>query len=195
MTPSLFVRLYEASTNARLDAVYDKVLGELFQNPDWESGPTALKRVRWVHGKRARAEDNETFRSPGLYIWGVEDRPLYVGITCSSFGSRFKRYIWSKKSQCNLAVEFETALISNDGIKGFPPEIINWYARNYPGNSVRLHGSARFAKEGIAKVWFALFPHNSPDVAEIRALERALIPVARKWNEVRGLRHLLNKQE
>src|SRR6266849_7406580 len=191
MTPSAFARLYEASADsARLEAAYDNVLSHLFQNPFWKTGPTVLRRVLWNRGRRAQTEDSETFKSPGLYLWGVEDRPLYVGITRGSFSKRFSRYIWSERSQCNLAQEFEATLISK-GIDGFPPEITDWYARYFRSSKVRLDGSVRFAKEGIAKVWFALFPHAT--VAEIRALEQALIPVAEKWNNRRGLLPLLNK--
>src|SRR6266852_3790477 len=177
MTPSAFARLYEASADsARLEAAYDNVLSHLFQNPFWKTGPTVLRRVLWNRGRRAQTEDSETFKSPGLYLWGVEDRPLYVGITRGSFSKRFSRYIWSERSQCNLAQEFEATLISK-GIDGFPPEITDSYARNFRSSKVR----------------FALFPHAT--VAEIRALEQALIPVAEKWNNRRGLLPLLNKQK
>ena len=61
------------------------------------------------------------------------------------------------------------------------------------GSTVRLEGAVRFARAGIAKVWFALFPYNS--VGDIRPLERSLIPVAREWNEKHGMEKLLNKQK
>jgi len=51
--------------------------------------------------------------------------------------------------------------------------------------------AARFAKEGIDDIWFALFPH--PKVDQMRALETALIdPVsgpAVKWNQSHKLPH------
>jgi hypothetical protein len=65
-----------------------------------------------------------------------------------------------------------------------------WYARQFRGSQARLRGAVRFAKEGISGVWFALFPHETP--AEIEELERALVPIADKWNQERGLRPLLN---
>jgi hypothetical protein len=139
--------------------------------------------------RQARIEDRDAFESPGLYLWGVKKRPLYIGITRASFGRRFNRYIWSKRSQCNLAQEFEAALISK-GIAGFPIEILE-YAQQSLGSNVRLQGACRFAQEGIAKVWFALFPHLI--VAEIEHLERALIPLASKWNESKNFGPLLNK--
>lgn len=186
-------RLCEASGNPdRLLEVYDSVLGELFRNPFWESGATTLRRVPWKQGLRARTEDPDVFGSPGLYIWGVERRPLYVGITRRRFDKRFARYIWHNRSQCNLAQEFG-AKISAAGIDGFPPEIRDWYRRNYGGSTVRLEGAVRFAREGIDKIWFALFPHAN--LAEVRALEQKLIRVAEEWNESRGLRPLLNIQD
>lgn len=193
MTPSAFVRLYDGVGNPdRLLAVYDSVLSDLFHNPFWESGATALRRVPWKQGMRARIGDSEAFRSPGLYLWGSEDRPLYIGITRAAFSKRFSRYIWDERSQCNLAEQYGAKLVSKD-IDGFPVGITDWYAQNFRGSKVRLRGAVRFAKEGISNVWFALFPH--PILAEIERVERELIPVAGTWNKCRGLRPLLNIQE
>jgi hypothetical protein len=136
--PSAFVRLFEASMDPhprRLAAAYDHVLRDLFQNPFWDSGAIDLRRVLWNQGRRARDEDRETFRSPGLYLWGVEERPLCIGITRGSFRQRFSRYIWQRQSQCNLAQEFGPTLRLK-GIEGFPPEIRDWYAKSYRGSTV-----------------------------------------------------------
>jgi len=193
MMPSAFVRLYGASGDpVRLQAAYHNVLSDLFKNPFWEKGPTALRRILWTHGRQARVEDAETFKSPGLYLWGIDERPLYLGITRGSFNKRFSRYIWHERSQCNLAQDFE-ATIASGGINGFPVEIRDWYARNFRGSTVRLEGAVQFAKAGIARVWFALFPHSG--VAEIRPLEQTLIPVAEDWNKSHNLGQLLNKQK
>ena len=82
----------------RLAAAYDKVLRDLFRNPFWKGGSTALRRIVWTDGKRARKEDRKAFRSPGVYLWGIDKRPLYVGITKGAFEKRFNRYIWSSRS-------------------------------------------------------------------------------------------------
>jgi hypothetical protein len=190
MALSAFGHLYGAVGDSdSLAAAYDKVLRDLFESPFWESGTVGLRRVLWSQGRQARTEDIRAFGSPGLYLWGIEDRPLYIGITQNSFRKRFSRYIWHPRSQCNLAQEFEASLVLHD-INGFPAKIRAWYARQFGGSEVRLRGAVRFAKEGIVGVWFALFPHNSP--AEIDELERALVPVAEAWNQHRGLRPLLN---
>jgi hypothetical protein len=186
--PSAFGRLYQAVGDSdSLEAAYDKVLKNLFESPFWESGTVELRRILWGQGQEARTQD--AFGSPGLYLWGIETRPLYIGITRGSFRKRFSRYIWHERSQCHLAQQFEASLVS-DGIDGFPAEVREWYARQFRGSEVRLRGAVRFAKEGIAGVWFALFPHNSP--AEIEDLERALVPVAEAWNHRQSLRPLLN---
>jgi hypothetical protein len=190
MTPLAFERLYEVVTDPeQLQAAYTVVLGDLFRNPFWESGPTAHRRVPWSLGRQAQAEDRQVFGSPGLYLWGIEERPLYLGMTRNSFNHRFSRYIWSKRSQCELARQHEAELVSK-GIDGFPTDITVWYAKNFRGTRVRLLGAVRFAQEGVHKIWFALFPHAKVD--EIRLLEKALIPIAEKWNERGGLRPLLN---
>ncbi len=190
MATSAFGHLYRAVGDSHsLEVAYDKVLRDLFESPLWESGTIELRRVLWSHGWQARTENMTAFGSPGLYLWGIKDRPLYIGITRGSFSKRFSRYIWHARSQCNLAHEFEAALVSDD-INGFPAEIREWYAQQFGGSKVRLRGAVRFAEEGIADVWFALLPHNDP--AEIEELERALVPVAEAWNNRRGVQPLLN---
>ena len=190
MTPSAFDHLYEAVEDSEsLRAAYDKFLGDLFEGPFWENGTVEFRRVLWSHGRQALIGDTKAFASPGLYLWGIEKRPLYIGITRGSFRKRFSRYIWHERSQCNLAKEFEAPLRSDD-IHGFPPHIREWYARNYRGSEARLRGAVRFAKEGIEGIWFALLPHDSLD--EIERLERALIPVAEALNAKGSLGLLLN---
>lgn len=190
MAPSAFERLYEViDDSTALAEAYDGLLSDLFKNSLWKDGPIELRRVPWNQARRARNEDAKAFASPGLYLWGVENRPLYFGITRGSFGERFSRYIWQTRSQCNLAQTFEAALIS-DGIDGFPPKVRDWYARNFGSSQARLRGAVRFATEGIARIWFTLFPHNS--ASEIERLERAVVPVAEAWNHDRSLRPLLN---
>ena len=173
MAESAFERLYKAAQDsARLEQAYDRVVADLFHNPFWNEGPTTLRRVLWSDGRRARVEDRAAFGSPGLYLWGSKERPVYIGITRGTFDRRFYRYIWSDRSQCNLAKKFEPELCDK-GIDAFPAEVTNWYARNFGASKVRLRGAARFAKEGIDDVWFALFPHSQP--GQIRELERALV--------------------
>ena len=190
MIPSAFDRLYPAIGDASsLAKAYDKLLTDLFTNPLWESGPIELRRVLWSQARRARIEDGGVFNSRGLYVWGIEDRPLYLGITRGSFAKRFSRYIWHPRSQCNLAHTFEAALVSH-GIGGFPTELTEWYKKGFGTSKARLRGAVRFAKEGINRIWFFLCPGGSPP--EIEQLERAAVPVADAWNRERGLRPLLN---
>jgi hypothetical protein len=182
--------LSQSHGRAALAEAYDQVLTRVLAGLPWSAGRIAHRRVLWSDGRVARRTDQVTFSQPGLHIWGVEQRPLYLGKTEASFSSRFKRYIWEKRSQCNLARDFETLLIRN-GIAGFPDEIRTWYAKYYSG-SVRLDGAARFAKEGIGKVWFALMPGGAAE--QIDSLEKALIPIAREWNLRNGMAPLLNVQ-
>lgn len=190
MAETTFRRLFGAIGNAaKLYAEYDSYLSDLFRAKHWESGAVGCARVLWTAGQQARREDARTFKSPGLYLWGAEESPVYIGISGKGFGSRFGRYIWTARSQCNLARDFEHSLLAS-GIEGFPPELRAWYAKSYGSSTVRLRGAVRFAVEGIQHVWFALMPHHSK--AEIETLERHLVPVANDWNSRRGLRALLN---
>lgn len=197
MTSSAFDHLASQSVEqGSLAMAYNEVIRSLVAAPFWSGGSVKERRVLSTDAKSARKADSATFKLSGLYIWGAEDRPLYVGITGKikksgeprSFAERFGRYVGGKKSQCNLAREFGTALIER-GIDGFPAEIHGWYAKNYSGTA-RLAGAVRFATEGIDKVWFALLPASEPGL--IRAVEKLLIPVANAWNVRAGIKPLLN---
>lgn len=181
-----FERLYSAFQGETLLLAYDRFLRDLFARPFWDAGSVANRRVAWSLGRQARKEDPTSFNSPGMYIWGFKDQPLYIGITGGTFGRRFNRYIWSKQSQCNLAKEYAPKLIANEG---FPSDVLQWYARQYSGEA-RLKGATRFAQVGIDSIWFTLLPHR--DSGEIKALEAALVTVAEKWNEINGRGGLLN---
>ena len=172
-----------------LALAYNEVIRNLLATPLWASGSAQERRVLWTDAGAARNTDAGPFKLRGLYVWGAEDRPVYIGKTGSNFGKRFCRYIWSERSQCNLAREFETALIQR-GIGGFSADIREWYSKGYGGSTVRLEGAVRFATEGIGKVWFAVFPVS--DTNKIRPLEKALIPVANAWNLQAGIKPLLN---
>lgn len=189
---SAFARLLADSDDQfRLLRAYDRLLKKLFANEEWQRGSVLLKRIPWEKAHDLRRQTNGLFDSPGLYIWGVDRRPIYIGITRNRFGKRFRRYIWHEWSQCNLAKQYETVL-KKQGVNGFPKQIKTWYRKNFGTSTVRLNGAARFAEEGIGDIWFALFPHAN--VKDIRKLERALIPVAEAWNALHGYRRLLNIQ-
>jgi hypothetical protein len=189
MTQSNFLRLLAASSDEHsLDLAYDEVLRELFARPLWQAGSVLDYRVLWTDGRRARDEDPVPFQAIGLYLWGCEERPLYIGKTNNGFRKRFSRYVWDTRSQCNLARDFETPLRLH-GVKGFPDEIRDWYA-TYTTSTVRLEGAARFAQEGLERVWFTLLPHGNSD--DISLLEKLLVRSGQRWNDRAGIRELLN---
>ena len=85
-----YLSLYESLENtASLEAAYNEFIQTLNENDFWDSGSCIGKRVNWKDGESLRTE--KTFSSPGLYIWGCEERPVYIGITTSSFNKRFDR--------------------------------------------------------------------------------------------------------
>lgn len=172
-----------------LARAYDEAIKSIFATPLWISGPARERRILWMQAHLARSIDAQTFTRAGLYIWGAGERPLYIGKTETSFYKRFHRYIWNQRSQCNLARDFESELIEY-GIGGFPPEIQEWYAKDFGTSTVRLKGAVRFAKEGISTVWFVLLPAS--DACKIREVEKVLIPVANAWNLQSGRGPLLN---
>lgn len=184
---------FAASTDNpdRLADLYSGWLAGLFDRGYWTPGMDAGHRIPWRRGEEARDELIDRFDSPGIYLWGARETPLYVGMTRSTFGRRFGRYIWGKRSQCKLAARYEDDLIGH-GIDGFPGEVREWYERGYGSSTVRLDGAVAFAQAGIDDVWFALLPADDAD--NVKAVEEALIPVAARWNREDGHPELLNVQ-
>lgn len=174
----------------RLLETYDSVLQELLRKKKWSRGDAEpLQRIPW--GQAEQIKQCETFKACGLYVWGVADRPIYVGITRTRFRTRFKRYIWEDRSQCKLAQRHGKDL-RKYGLGGFSKADRRWYKQNYRGSTVPLKGAVRFAQEGIRNIWFALLPHSRR--SDIRKLEKALIPVAEAWNALHEYRPLVNIQ-
>ena len=185
----IYKTLYNKINNNLYDS-YSMIIQILLDSKIWSNNEPKNPRVPWQHGRSVRSEHKDLFSKSGIYLWGVENIPLYIGKTKQSFNKRFSRYIWSKKSQCNLALNYENEL-KNNGINGFPEEIMEWYKQNY-GGSARLQGAVAFAKHGLNSVWFSLFPAD--DLNTIDYFEEKIIPVANEWNVKNGLRQLLNIQ-
>jgi len=189
MNSKHFLDLYGCNGESDLYSTYSNILDGLFTSDYWSAGALDGYRVPWSLAKAARESNRGVFNSPGLYLWGAGNTPLYVGITGSSFNRRFNRYIWSSRSQCGLAQNYSSSLIEK-GIAGFPIDVLDWYSRGYGNSTVRLVGAVRFAQEGIDNVWFSLLPHNNK--LQIRELEKRLIGIANQWNIDHGLNPLLN---
>lgn len=181
--------LKENNNGVALYDAFSHYINTLMENDLWKSGSVTNKRVFWEDGKLAREQDKESFNSPGIYIWGGDHSPIYIGKTTTSFKKRFGRYIWGSKSQCNLAKKYAPLLLEC-GLAGFPVEIRDWYRKNHGNSLVRLNGSLRFAQEGIDKIWFALLPVKNID--EIDFLEKQLIKIAQEWNSNNERQALIN---
>ena len=96
----------------QLFKIYDIILTDSFTKDFWKSGNYNSQRIKWKDARRAKKEISE-FNESGIYIWGHDETPLYVGkAEKKPFASRFSRYVFSKKSQCNIA-EIYTERIKN----------------------------------------------------------------------------------
>ncbi len=148
-------------------------------------------------------------------MWGTSlGIPRYLGKTTKTLAERIThRYVGNAKSQCELALQYESVL-KEKGWKGLPDEIIAWYiafstkkfrtpdwksrgvgelamqARGGHGSVVRLEHAEDFAKHGIKDMWYALLPFS--DRSQIGRLEREVIVIANSWNLDRGLPRLVN---
>jgi len=186
----IFNALSNSNNNIFAD-VYSSLLNELLNSNFWSENTLKVPRVLWQNGRDVRNVQKELFSKSGLYLWGADNIPRYIGKTHQSFNKRFNRYIWGKKSQCNLAQEYEKEL-EQSGLDGFPQDILDWYKKNYGNSKVRLQGAVDFAEQGLKSIWFALFPTD--DLCKIDEIEKKLIPVANEWNIRNNYAPLINIQ-
>ncbi|MBN1920386.1 MAG: hypothetical protein JW892_04025 [Anaerolineae bacterium] len=185
----LVARLVEGMDEPKqLAGAYTALLDELFRFPLWSSANPAGRRIFWGEAQAARRALRSLFDAPGLYLFGSELTPLYLGQTEQTLWNRLQqRYLGNEKSQCQLAATYEQAL-QEQGIAGFPEEIRAWYGKNFSGTP-RLRGAVVFAQYGIQSIWVALFPVPRERVVE---LESRLIPIANAWNLEHQLPGLIN---
>ena len=185
--------LNAGSNRAELESAYSHFLEAVLGAPLWSTQQADGLRVPWRSGKEASAHTSlrDAFNSPGLYLFGSDAGvPLYLGKTATTLWKRLgRRYVRGKRSQCQLAVDYEQELLAR-GIDGFPDDVRGWYRKQYGTSTVRLQGAVTFARHGIEGIWFTLIPIKNTE--SVDPLEQSLIPVADAWNRSRGYPALLN---
>jgi hypothetical protein len=188
-------RLIEAASDpAALSTAYADFIRTVLDSPLWSPEHSGGIRIPWRAAREARAHASlrGTFDSAGLYLFGsAVGIPLYLGMTGGPLRARLRRYVYGRRSQCRLAVDYEPQLLAH-GLQGFPDDVRAWYRRGYGGSVVRLEGAVVFARHHIERIWFTLLPISGRE--SVRPLERRLIPVAGAWNRSRGYPPLLNLQ-
>jgi hypothetical protein len=180
----------------KLRTAFATYIGSVLRSPLWSANQSGL-RIPWRSAAEARNQPGlrDEFESPGLYIFGGGAEPgwpIYLGMTTGSLWTRLaRRYVRGSKSQCQLALDYETALRAQ-GIGGFPAEVLEWYQKQYSGFS-RLKGAVAFAECGINTVWFTLIPIE--DSNTVRETEVKLIRIANEWNRDQKRPVLINVQD
>ena len=168
----------------QLFKVYDLILSDSFTKDFWEGGGYKSQRIKWKDARRAKTDISE-FKESGIYIWGFEKTPLYVGkAEKKPFASRFSRYVFQKKSQCNIA-EIYTQRINNGQEKVAIKELQD----EFNISKSRALGAKTFGEIGVEKIWFMLIPVKKESVTHI---ETELIYIAELWNKSKGYRDLIN---
>jgi len=179
-----------------LGRAYADHVTAVLDSPLWSAADSGGLRIPWRSAVAACASPTlkEDFRSPGLYLFGSSAGvPLYLGMARAPLRKRlWGRYVRGQRSQCQLAVDYESELLAH-GVDGFPPGLRAWYRRSFGNSTVRLVGAAAFAQHGIGGIWFTVLP--IADVAAIRPFEQRMISVADAWNRRQGLPPLLNRQD
>ena len=67
---------FEINNPHRLKA-YNQFLQSSFMKPLWNGGPYTNQRISWKLADKAKKEV-KSFHSPGLYIYGVMIKLLYI---------------------------------------------------------------------------------------------------------------------
>ena len=169
--------------NTDLFKEYNDYLTSSFDKDFWTDGIYTNQRIKWRNAKSAKSLSS--FNSPGIYIWGYDQSPLYIGkAEGQSLAKRFSRYIWQKKSQLNVAALY-TQHLANGGSKKTKHEL----SSEYDISLSRAKGSKHFGEAGADKIWFI---HIPLEVSVIHKLEHDLITIGDKWNLMHDLPELIN---
>lgn len=199
--PTEFIKTLKDSN--RLKKVYSEWLGKLFESKLWDGNKVLMQKGRkipWKKAEEAFAFMEDTFNSPGLYIFGIKEKILYLGMTNGKlrkrlrsryFGAKNKESKNKKYSQFQIAADFENDL-REKGWEGLSKDYIEWYKKNY-NSTVRLEHAEKLAKCGISGIWFAVLSFKKKkDHVYIGELEKSLIKIANEWNREKSYPELLN---
>lgn len=191
--------------NELLKDIYSEWLETLFVSELWDKSNPNGRRIPWKMAENAFKAMNDTFNSPGLYIFVTKDKkPLYLGRTKDALKKRLRgRYFGPKneKSKNKKIAQFQIAAnyeqVIKSGYEYLPKDILDRYHELYKGN-VRLSHAQKLAEHGIDGIWFSVLSFkdkkNPRYIETIEKLEKELIPIAEEWNSRNGCDKLLNKQ-
>lgn len=144
--------IFENNPN-QLDKAYDLLLENSFSNDFWKKGEYKSQRIKWKDAYVVRKELDE-FRKSGIYIWGYDKIPLYVGkAEKKPFSSRFSRYVFSSKSQCKVGETYSNRLKD-----GFKLSTITDLRKEFNISKPRALGAKTFGEIGADKIWFIIIP-------------------------------------
>ena len=171
---------------------FSEYMSSLFDELLWSPENPKARRIPFKYAGDAMVYFKNEFGSPGCYMFGFENRMLYVGETQRDLKTRLRgRYFIGKKTQYELAKKYEQQLIEK-GIDGFPEEVVAEYKRQYHGSTVRLDGAVMFARIGIARVWFHLLPVD--DIDDVLDIERVLIHFCNRLNKGNNYPQMINME-
>ncbi len=178
------ISIFENYPN-HLDKAYDLLLEDSFSKDFWIKGEYRTQRIKWKDAVTARKELDD-FHKSGIYIWGYNKIPLYVGKAEKiPFSSRFNRYVFGEKCQCRVGEKYSFQLKNGEDKKAFS-ELRKEF--DMQSNS-RALGAKTFGEIGSEKIWFILIPVEYEFITKI---ETELIYIAERWNKSKGYRDLIN---
>lgn len=177
------ISIFENSPK-HLDKAYNLLLEDSFSKDFWEKGEYKTQRIKWKEAYAARKQLDE-FHKSGIYIWGYDKIPLYVGkAEKKPFSSRFLRYVFSSKSQCKVGEIYTQRLKNVSDLLS-----VTDLREEFNISKARALGAKTFGEIGADKIWFIIIPIN---INLITQFETELIYIAENWNKKKGYRDLIN---
>jgi predicted esterase YcpF (UPF0227 family) len=168
---------------------YSLFLEKAFSKGFWSEGVYSGERIYWTEAKRAK-KSIEQFNQTGIYIWGYDKIPMYIGkAEKQNISKRFNRYAFGSKAQYKIATNYWNHLKDGGKIKTIEELILeNNLSLKY--HKSRCRQAKAFGEQMTDNAWFLFMPLN---VEDIHDLEHELIEKGDVYNSNMGYQSLLNR--
>ncbi|ADI73091.1 hypothetical protein Metev_0160 [Methanohalobium evestigatum Z-7303] len=198
--------------------LFTQWMKDLEESGFWDESKGSINghKIRYNLANKAFDAGTKTFSSRGLYVWGVGEKPRYVGKTDKTLRKRFKsRYLWGDgvPKQCELFRLILNKYTNKDVKKKYDifrdksknKEIIddelstlkNDLEITSVNSFSRLVGALDFATYADKEddLWFAVLPIEEKNKDYLDVMETFMILAANEYNYENGYPYLLNRDK
>lgn len=170
-------------------AEYSMFLEKAFNKGFWSEGEYSGERIYWIDAKKAKKAIDQ-FNRPGIYIWGYDEIPMYIGkAEKQKISKRFNRYAFGSKAQYRIATNYWNHIKSGGEIKTVEELILeNNLSLKY--HKSRCRQAKAFGEQMTDNAWFLFMPLKIEDISD---LEHELIEIGDTYNSNKDYQSLLNR--